>query len=235
MDHYHLHCIVTGGGPALAGSRWVRSHARYLFPVRALSVVFRAKFCEGLQALYAQGRAAVPWPVEAAGRPGPLPATGARGHPQAVGGLWQTSVCRPGASAGVSVPVHPPGGHHQSPPAGVGCGQPAPVRFDYKDYADGARHKSMTLALQEFVRRLRLHFLPARFVKIRHYGLLANRGRQGRLERARALLGTGPPAAVKPQPRALPQCPHCGWAALILVRVIPPPRRPLAPMPLDSS
>ena len=51
------------------------------------------------------------------------------------------------------------------------------VTFDYKDYADGARHKSMQLGLDEFVRRLRLHFLPPRFVKIRHYGLLANRGR----------------------------------------------------------
>ena len=41
-DHYHLHCIVSGGGPALEGRRWVRSRADYLFPVGALSTVFRA-------------------------------------------------------------------------------------------------------------------------------------------------------------------------------------------------
>ena len=51
-----------------------------------------------------------------------------------------------------------------------------------------------------------------RFVKIRHYGLLANRGRQERLERARAMLGAaGAPAPLPP--RTLPQCPRCGWAA----------------------
>ena len=48
------------------------------------------------------------------------------------------------------------------------------LTFDYKDYADGARHKTMTLVLEEFIRRLRLHILPPRFVKIRHYGARRN-------------------------------------------------------------
>jgi hypothetical protein len=102
------------------------------------------------------------------------------------------------------------------------------VSFDHKDYADGARHKTMELSLEEFIRRLRLHFLPEHFVKIRHYGLLANRGRHERLARARALLGVAPPEApadAQPSTRSgLPICPHCGWAALFLVRVIPPQR-----------
>jgi len=111
------------------------------------------------------------------------------------------------------------------------------VTFDYKDYADGARHKSMALGLDEFIRRLRLHFLPPRFVKIRHYGLLANRGRQPRLERARALLAPGQPVAPAPapKPRSLPVCPHCGWAALLLVRVVPPQRFQPPPAREDSS
>ena len=65
----------------------------------------------------------------------------------------------------------------------------------------------MTLQSGEFIRRLRLHFLPPRFVKIRHYGLLANRGRQERLERAQAWLGTGPPAGPKPTCRRCPSAP----------------------------
>jgi hypothetical protein len=111
------------------------------------------------------------------------------------------------------------------------------VTFDYKDYADGARHKPMPLGLDEFIRRLRLHFLPPHFVKIRHYGLLANRGRQQRLERARALLSPGQPAAPAPAPklRSLPVCPHCGWAALFLVRVVPPQRFHSPPALKDSS
>jgi hypothetical protein len=111
------------------------------------------------------------------------------------------------------------------------------VTFDYKDYADGARHKPMQLGLQEFIRRLRLHFLPPRFVKIRHYGLLTNRGRQQRLARARALLSPGQATAPAPAPtpRTLPVCPHCGWAALFLVRVVPPQRFPSPPTRMDSS
>ena len=98
----------------------------------------------------------------------------------------------------------------------------------YKGYADGACHKTMRLELDEFIRRLRLHFLPSHFVKIRHYGLLANRGRHWRLERARALLG-----ATKE--RTLPRCPHCGWAALFLVRAVPPLRFKAAPPITDTS
>ena len=56
LDHYHLHCIVKGGGISADGSKWVASSARYLFAVRALSEVFRGKFCSGLEQLYAEGQ-----------------------------------------------------------------------------------------------------------------------------------------------------------------------------------
>ena len=85
---------------------------------------------------------------------------------------------------------------------------------------------------------MRLHLLPPRFVKIRHYGLLANRGRQQRLQRARALLKLSPVAApaTPPKPRSLPVCPHGGRPALFLVGVLPPQRlAPAAPAHLDSS
>ena len=84
-------------------------------------------------------------------------------------------------------------------------------------------------------------FRIARFVKIRHYGLLANRGRQARLQRARVLLGAEPlPVATADSQRPrlktkLPTCPHCGWAALFLVRIIPPQRFVPAPAVTDSS
>jgi hypothetical protein len=100
----------------------------------------------------------------------------------------------------------------------------------------------MRLPLGEFIRRLRLHLLPPRFVKIRHYGLLANRGRQVRLQAARALLQAQSPAGqplpeLKPTPLispTLPVCPHCGWATLVLVRVVPPLRL-ASPPPPDTS
>jgi len=235
-DHYHLHCIVSGGGPARDGSRWVHSRPDYLFHVGALSTVFRAKFCEGLQGLYAGGR------LQFHGQLAPL---GVEREFQklmreAARQGWVVYSKRPFAGpeqvlAYLSRYTHRVGISNRrllqlDRSAGT-------ITFDYKDYADGARHKPMLLGLEEFIRRLRLHFLPPHFVKIRHYGLLANRGRQQRLERARALLSPGQPTppAPAPTPRTLPVCPHCGWAALFLVRVVPPQRFQSPPALEDSS
>ena len=65
------------------------------------------------------------------------------------------------------------------------------VRFRYKDYAHGNRKRVMTLTALEFVRRLLLHVLPTGFVRIRHYGILANRHRHEKLALCRRLLGSG--------------------------------------------
>jgi hypothetical protein len=234
MGHYHLHCIVTGGGPSLDGTRWIRSHSKYLFPVRALSKVFRAKFCEGLQALYAAGKLQFR---------GPLKALVAEAKFQelvreATRKQWVVYSKRPFAGPEQVLTYLSRYTHR------VGITnrrlrslntEHGTVTFDYKDYADGARHKSMTLSVQEFIRRLRLHLLPPRWVKIRHYGLLANRGRQERLRRARVLLGASEaPPSIKPM-RALPTCPHCGCGMLILVRVLAPLRHRPPPAQSDTS
>jgi hypothetical protein len=233
VDHYHLHCIVTGGGLALEGSRWIRSRADYLFAVRALSKVFRAKFCEGLQALYAAQR------LQFHGQLRPLAAQVKFQQllREATRKPWVVYSKRPFAGpeqvlAYLSRYTHRVGISNRRL---LGLDRrTGTVTFDYKDYAQGARHKSMTLPLSEFIRRLRLHLLPPRFVKIRHYGLLANRGRQERLRRTRALLGAPEPPETPAPARALPHCPRCGSAALILVRVIPPLRgRP--PAVIDTS
>jgi hypothetical protein len=65
------------------------------------------------------------------------------------------------------------------------------VRFRYTDYARGNRKRVMALEAKEFVRRLLLHVLPSGFVRIRHYGLLANRHRHEKLALCRRLLGAG--------------------------------------------
>jgi hypothetical protein len=239
LDHYHLHCIVTGGGPALDASQWIHSGPDYLFNVTALSTVFRAKFCAGLQQLYADQA------LEFHGQLQPLGEN--RKFQQlmreATRTSWVVYSKRPFAGpqqvlAYLSRYTHRVGISnrrllHLDRAA-------ATVTFDYKDYADGARHKPMKLPLEEFIRRLRLHFLPPRFVKIRHYGLLANRGRHERLERARQLLNVAPTAANAAtagplQLPTLPRCPHCGWAALFLVRVVPPLRLKPPPALSDSS
>jgi hypothetical protein len=96
------------------------------------------------------------------------------------------------------------------------------VTFSYKDYADAHRHKTMTLEADEFLRRFVEHVLPRSFVKIRHYGLLANAQRQARLTLCRRLLLVAHVAAsvvstdaasIEPaQPRC---CPQCGGSRLV--------------------
>ena len=101
----------------------------------------------------------------------------------------------------------------------------AGVSFRWKDYrAKGrTRHKTMTLAPEEFMRRFLLHVLPSGFHRIRHYGLLANAGRRENLSKVRRLLDVPPPepisdgAAVTSAPAFVCRC--CG-ATMRVVQVV---------------
>ena len=66
------------------------------------------------------------------------------------------------------------------------------VTFDWKDYRDHSRNKTMTLPAEEFIRRFLLHALPPRFQRIRHYGFLANVHRRQNIALCRELLTTDP-------------------------------------------
>ena len=111
------------------------------------------------------------------------------------------------------------------------------VTFGWKDYAHGGRPGTMTLEAVEFVRRFLMHVLPSGFVRVRHYGLLANRHRQAKLARCRELLGMAVPpqpdtASTDPDPIPPPShdatvtptrvCPRCGASRMILVAEFPP-------------
>jgi len=118
------------------------------------------------------------------------------------------------------------------------------VRFRWKDYAHGNRVKTMTLPADEFLRRFLLHILPDRFVRIRHFGFLANRGRTAKLARCRQLLAVppapppGPPEAVAVLVQRvtgvdLTRCPVCGVGRLRVVAIF---RAGHFPVPLlDTS
>lgn len=239
-DHYHLHCVVAGGGLSLDGQSWVSGPPHWLFSVRARSVVFRAKFRDGLQQLFAEGQLQ-------------FPSSEPRLAAPTVFVRWLRRLCR-----------HPWVVYTKRPFAGPQAvlaylcrythrvaitnsrlealdGQNGTVTFRYKDYAHQSQIRTMTLPLAEFLRRFCLHILPPRFVKIRHYGLLSNRDRSARITQARALLARvpAPPEAPKEPvlivtPVATPPlvCPHCGQCALVLIGIIP---RPKAPPICDSS
>jgi hypothetical protein len=238
LDHYHLHCIVSGGGVALDGPRWVRSPTHYLFPVRALSAMFRGQYLAGLQALLAAGQLGFHGALAPLADPKKFAAL----LREAARPAWVVYAKRPFAGpqqvlAYLSRYTHRVAISNRRLLAADGQS----VTFAYKDYAQNGRPKTMTLALAEFVRRFCLHVLPERFVKIRHYGLLGHRKRQERLAHARQLLAVAtPPAKETPAarpPRTAPapaRCPFCQQPALVLVREVPPPRGQ-RPAWLDSS
>ena len=112
------------------------------------------------------------------------------------------------------------------------------VRFRWKDYAHGHRVKTMALPAAEFLARFLLHVLPDGFVRIRHFGLLANRGRRAKLARCRELLAADPPAApAAPETVAalmlrvtgvdITRCPVCRQGRLRRVGVLPPGALPV--------
>jgi DNA-directed RNA polymerase subunit RPC12/RpoP len=240
LDHYHLHCIVTGGGLSLRDQQWKSASKHYLFPVRALSKMFKAKFCHGLKELYSGGKLGFHGALAGLSQQKEfkklLSSAGAKS--------WIVYSKKPFAGPGAVLAYLSRYTHR----VGIGNGRllrleetAGTVTFSYKDYADQSRRKKMELSLGEFLRRFCLHILPERFVKIRHYGLLGNRNRAERIALARAQLGdarqsASPLPASDPSSSAAPTaliCPHCGSANLILVERRNAIRAP--PQPSASS
>jgi len=241
--HYHLHCIVTGGGLSLDTEQWKSSGRRYLFPVRALSRIFQAKFRDGLKKLHQEGQ------LHFHGSLTPLsqPAEFARLLSCACARPWVVYSKKPFAGPEAVLAYLARYTHR------VAIGNrrllaldqmAGTILFSYKDYADRSRRKKMQLSLVEFLRRFCLHILPERLVKIRHYGLLGNRNRAAKITRARAQLGgdkelhaqettcaAGGLSAIDSPPLL---CPHCGSHRMILLeRRCRPAQAP--PLPSDSS
>jgi len=233
-DHYHLHCLVTGGGWDEEHGRWQSASRHYLFPVQALSAVFRGKYLDGLQRLFERGELEFHGKLEALAAPA--------NFTQLLGDCrrrsWVVYSKRPFAGPAQVLRYLSRYTHRIA----LGASrlraldeEAHTVTFAYKDYADGAQTKTMTLSLDEFTRRFLLHLLPARFVKIRHYGLLGNRGRAARLAAVRATFGVATPAppdlagpAIAAEPAAAEpgcspgRCPHCGSPRRELLRVVQP-------------
>jgi hypothetical protein len=110
------------------------------------------------------------------------------------------------------------------------------VRFRWRDYADGNRTKVMALPAAEFLRRFLLHIVPDRFVRVRHFGLLANRGGAAKLARCRTLLHQPPPPPAAPASVRdlllrltgvdLERCPVCQQGRMHRTEILTPTGRP---------
>src|SRR5690606_15089700 len=142
------------------------------FPVKAMNIVFRAKFLQAFQQMIAKEEVILPDTIN---------------HKQLIDLLYQKNwVVYAKAPFGGPHAVIEYLGRYTHKVAisnhrisGIDDEQ-GTVTFDYKDYADGCKKKQMTLSASEFIRRFEQHILPERFTKIRTYGYLANRNRHQR-------------------------------------------------------
>jgi hypothetical protein len=240
-QHLHVHCVVSGGALAPEG-RWIPAKRGFLFPVRALSVVFRGKYLEALQQAFEAQK------LDFAGQTIPL------GEPSAFG----TFLAKLRAKDWV-VYAKPPFGGPEQVLAYLGRythriaignerlldDENGEVRFRWRDYAHGNKVKVMRLPAEEFIRRFLLHVLPKGFMRIRHYGLLANRHRTEHLTVCRDALDAPTPAPAEPETvedflsRVLGtdvnRCPHCGEGRLRPVRLLPLLPRATGPPPFRCA
>jgi hypothetical protein len=233
-QHLHVHALVAAGALSESGT-WVRSRRGFLFPVKALSIVFRAKFLAALGEALARGQLALSDSTTALAEPHAQRAFLAelRKH------FWVVYAKRPFAGpqqvlAYLGRYTHRVAISNER----LVSIEANSVRFRYKDYAHHGRRKSMTLQALEFLRRFALHVLPRGFNRIRHYGLLANRNKRALLARARLALDIPEPvreATVAESAAAfwqrvagvdIERCTHCGLGTLRLLATLPPQPHP---------
>jgi hypothetical protein len=229
-QHLHVHCLVAAGALSSEGT-WMRTRRGFLFPVKALSIVFRGKFLAALVGAFGH-TAFVPTGANA-----PFSAPDAqrlllaelRNKP------WVVYAKRP--FAGPEQVLQYLGRYtHRVAISNDRLLQAdrSAVRFRYKDYASGNRRRVMALAPDEFLRRFALHVLPRGFNRIRHYGLLANRNKQTLLASARQALKAAALPIARPAPESvvafwqriagidIERCPSCQHGTLRLVATLSP-------------
>jgi hypothetical protein len=111
------------------------------------------------------------------------------------------------------------------------------VKFFYRDRrGGGSKLRSMILAPTEFLRRFLLHELPSGFVRLRHYGFLANRGKQQALARCREALGSAAPRPLRTEePPDRTRCPQCPGKMMVEQVLLAPWQERRLPCQPDTS
>ena len=209
QHHPHLHCVIPAGGLAPDHSGWIRSRDRFFLPKGVLSRVFRGKFVAGLRRAYRRNQ------LRFAGQLQPLSSEKQFAaflrtlyrhhwvvHPKpAFGGPTQVLRYLGRYTHRVAISNHRLLGFDGEQ-----------VTFRWKDYAHGNKQRTMTLSAIEFLRRFLIHVLPRGFVRIRHFGFLANGHRARLLLLCRQHLAMAPltrASEATAGDRAAWSCPRC--------------------------
>jgi hypothetical protein len=216
-DHFHLHCLVPAGALSFDQSGWISPRKNFLFPVKALGRVFRGKFLSLLQQAGDRGKIqGINDGINASRQKNWIVyAKKPFGSPQTVLDYLGRYTHRVALSNDRILQV-----------------ENGKVTLSYRDRKDGDRKKTLILDAQEFIRRFLLHILPDGFMRIRHFGFLANRSKKQALARCRKLLDLDPALPKFPILSAkawlmkitgvdLSRCPCCHQGTMIVVGDLP--------------
>jgi hypothetical protein len=181
--HPHLHIVVTGGGLSPDGTRWISPTNGFLLPVRALSKIIRAKFAEALDKVFHEGKLKGNAPC----LEGKVQfARFTRKLKRKKWVVYCKEIFRGSKKAYdyLSRYTHRVAiSNHRLLSLDDHL-----VTFRARDNRNPGRHRFVTIHAEEFIRRFLLHILPPRFVKIRHFGLMAPCNAKTKLKSARALI-----------------------------------------------
>ena len=220
--HPHIHCAIPAGGLSPDHRRWIRPRYPFFLPVKILSRVFRGKFLAGLKRLHRRNKLCCNGLAAALADPQQFAKLIRRQHRHdwvvyakpAFGGPMQVLRYLGRYTHRVAISNHRLLAFDQER-----------VTFRWKDYAHGGKQGKMTLGATEFLRRFFLHVLPRGFVRIRHFGFLANRYRTSRLALSRQLLSSSSPTPApavtgqaSSETSSLWHCPRCGAAMIVVQR-----------------
>lgn len=185
-QHLHGHFVVAGGAMSTDG-RWIepKYKGNFLFPVCAMSQVFRGKFVEGLKTAWYNGKLTIPSDMHELKDPAGFE----RWIDKLVGRDWVVFSKPPFASPEKVVEYLGRYTHRIAISNNrILSLEDGKVTFRYKDYKNKGRWNTTCLEAEEFIRRFLMHVVPSGFHRIRHYGFLANGKCKNKIKQIRELL-----------------------------------------------
>jgi Putative transposase/Transposase zinc-binding domain len=220
LHHPHIHCVVPSGGLAPGRTHWIRGSATFFLPVDVLKPVFRGKFIDGLEKAFTQKRLSFSGLIQHLAEANRFAEFIRKLHRQewvvytkpSFGGPEQVLRYLGRYTHRVAISNHR-----------LVSFDGDQVTFRWKDYAHGNKKRKMTVSAEEFARRFLLHVLPKGFVRIRHFGFMANFQRAASLELCRQLLDMAPIVrSTETSPTSSARlCPSCHQPITVLERLNP--------------
>ena len=229
LSHIHLHCVIPAGALSPDGRHWIPSRKGFLFPVKALSRVFRGTFIDYIKHAFAADELIFPGPT--------AHLAAKQEFYRFIGQLWKKEwvVYSKAPFNGPAKVLDYLGRYtHRVAIANhrVVKMQGEAVTFRYRDRTDHDRSRQMTVHGHEFIRRFLLHVIPDSYKRIRHFGFLASRNKKQGLARCRQLLGQCPDTPKVPEETVqermlrltgmdIMKCPRCKQGRMELAIELP--------------